>query len=171
MSPAHHFQVRRMFDQADAVMSLLDQQVHRMSAEAFTATHQTGAVEVTVNGHRSLTGLSIHPGILGMGAHEVGQMINETISAASDYAEECITADVAEFADSIADALVVMRVACLAVGHREGEPQAQVNRTTLPGIRRSTRPRHSTSTGGTSRGSTLISAPLPLTRRCKWLPR
>ncbi|KZS75220.1 hypothetical protein A4G29_24055 [Mycobacterium kansasii] len=98
-----------MFDQADVVMSLLDQQVHRMSAEAFTATHQTGAVEVTVNGHRRLTGLSIDPGILGMGAHEVAQMINETISAASDYAEECVTADVAEPADGIADALAVMR--------------------------------------------------------------
>ncbi len=32
----------------------------------------------------------------------------------------------------------------------------------VPGASVSTRPRHSTWTGGTSRGSTLISAPLPL---------
>ncbi|POX87786.1 DNA-binding protein [Mycobacterium kansasii] len=98
-----------MFDQADVVMSLLDQQVHRMDAEAFTATHQTGAVEVTVNGHRRLIGLSINPGILGMCAHDVARMINETISAATDYAQECMADDVAELADSIADALAVMR--------------------------------------------------------------
>ncbi|OOK66365.1 hypothetical protein BZL30_8420 [Mycobacterium kansasii] len=36
-------------------------------------------------------------------------MINETISAATDYAQECMADDVAELADSIADALAVMR--------------------------------------------------------------
>src|ERR1700732_3303030 len=45
------------------------------------------------------------------------------------------------------------------------------NRTVLPGVNCTTRPRHSTSTPGASRGSTLMIAPFPLTRRCRWRPR
>ena len=45
------------------------------------------------------------------------------------------------------------------------------NRIVQPGASCSTRPRHSMTTGGTSRGSTLTSAPFPLTRTCIWRPR
>ncbi len=46
-----------------------------------------------------------------------------------------------------------------------------VNRMIVPGSSRSIRPRCSTVTAGTSRGSTLISAPAELNRRCSLLPR
>lgn len=52
-----------------------------------------------------------------------------------------------------------------SISHQPG------NRTVVPGIRRTTRPWHSTSIPAASRGSTLMMTPFPLTRRCRCSPR
>ncbi|VBA47228.1 YbaB/EbfC family nucleoid-associated protein [Mycobacterium attenuatum] len=109
MSRANHPRVAQMVHQAHIVMSLLDEQVRRMSAESFTAAHHTGAVEVSLNGHRRMTGLYIDPGVMGLGAQELASMINETIAGASDYVAEWVGADVADLEDRVAEALAVLR--------------------------------------------------------------
>ncbi len=53
----------------------------------------------------------------------------------------------------------------MGISHQPG------NRTVVPGIRRTTRPWHSTSIPAASRGSTLMMTPFPLTRRCRCSPR
>lgn len=92
-----------------AVLAILDEQVRRMRAVSFVVSDQTGTVEVTMNGQRHLTDLFIDPGILGFGARELTDRINEAIAAATDLAEEWFEADLGDLETRVADALAKLR--------------------------------------------------------------
>jgi DNA-binding protein YbaB len=100
-----HSEIAAVWQQAKQVLALFDEQLRKMSADSYVATHQTGTVEATVNGHLRLTGLTIDPRILGLGAQEVAGRINETIGTAIDYAIECVKDDATELEARVADAI------------------------------------------------------------------
>lgn len=108
MTAQIHPQVAEALQQAQQFQSVLDDRIHRMDTDAFTATDDTETVEVTVNGHLVLTGLTIEPGLLRLGAEEVEDRINEALqkavaaaTAASDAEDERLVASLAEIAGSL----------------------------------------------------------------------
>jgi DNA-binding protein YbaB len=72
-----HPEVAQTMQHWDSVIALLDEQVRRMRSEAFAVSDETGTVEITVNGQLRLTDLRIDSRILGLGAREVTDRINE----------------------------------------------------------------------------------------------
>ena len=67
---------------AQQFISVLEDEMHRAKTETFTATDETGTVEVVVNGDRWLTGLRIEHGLLRLGAETVRERINEALHKA-----------------------------------------------------------------------------------------
>jgi DNA-binding protein YbaB len=104
-----HPEVAQLLQHWDSVIALLDEQVRRMRSEAFAVTDETGTVEVTVNGQLRLADLRIDPRILGLGAREVSGRINEALSEATDFVNECVDAEVGELESRIAEALTKLR--------------------------------------------------------------
>ena len=102
-------EVAQLLQKWDSVLSLLDEQVERMRAEAVVVGDQTGSVEATVNGQLRLVDLRIDPRILGLGAREVSARINESISEAIDFANENVEAEVSELESRVAEALAKLR--------------------------------------------------------------
>ena len=88
-----HPQVAAVLKQAQRLQSIVDDQLHKMNTETFTATDEAETVEVTLNGHQHLTATFISDGLLRLGAHEVQQRINEALQNASAAATESIEAD------------------------------------------------------------------------------
>ena len=83
MTDEMHPQVAAVLKQAQRLQSLVDDQLHKMSSESFTATDETETVEVTLNGHHYLTGAFISDGLLRLGARTVEQRINEALQNAT----------------------------------------------------------------------------------------
>ncbi len=108
MSGPHHPEIARMVRHFDSVRSLLDEQVARMHAESFVASDQTGTVEVTVDGYLRLVDLHLDPRIVNLGAQEVATRINEALSAATQFASDCVAADVDDLEGRVADVLATM---------------------------------------------------------------
>ncbi|MEM6105147.1 YbaB/EbfC family nucleoid-associated protein [Mycobacterium sp. 050272] len=102
-------EVEQLLRHWNSVLSLLDEQVERMRTEAFAVSDQTGTVEVTVNGQLRLVDLRIDPGILGLGAREVSQRINEALSEAMVFANENVDAEVGELESRVVEALAKLR--------------------------------------------------------------
>lgn len=102
-------EVEQLLRHWNSVLSLLDEQVERMRTEAFAVSDQTGTVEVTVNGQLRLVDLRIDPGILGLGAREVSQRINEALSEAVVFANENVGAEVGELESRVVEALAKLR--------------------------------------------------------------
>jgi len=88
-----HPQVAAVLAQAQRLQSIMDDQLHKMSSEVFTATDESETVEVTLNGHQHLTGVFIEDGLLRRGAHTVEQRLNEALQHATAAATESIEAD------------------------------------------------------------------------------
>ena len=105
MTAPHDPEVARVWRSLDPALSLLADGAGRMRAESFVATHQTGTVEAAVNAHMRLVGLNINPRILTLGPAEVAGYINETISAAIDYAAESVGHDVTELTGQVTESL------------------------------------------------------------------
>ncbi len=88
-----HPQVAAVLAQAQRLQSIVDDQLHKMNTETFTATDEAETVEVTLNGHHHLTDAFISDGLLRLGARTVEQRINEALLKATAVATESIEAD------------------------------------------------------------------------------
>ena len=71
MTDEMHPQVAAVLKQAQRLQSIVDDQLHKMNSETFTATDEAETVEVTLNGHHYLTGAFISDGLLRLGARTV----------------------------------------------------------------------------------------------------
>lgn len=88
-----HPQVAAVLHQADRLLSIMDDQLHKMKSERFTATDESETVEVTLNGHHWLTDVFINDGLLRHGAETVAQRLNEALRKATTKATASIEAD------------------------------------------------------------------------------
>jgi DNA-binding protein YbaB len=88
-----HPDVAAVLQQAQRLQSLMDEQLHKMKNETFTATDDAQTVEVTLNGHHHLTGTFIADGLLRLGAPTVEQRLNEALDKATEAATESIQRD------------------------------------------------------------------------------
>jgi DNA-binding protein YbaB len=88
-----HPQVAAVLKQAQRLQSIVDDQLHKMNAETFTATDEAKTVEVTLNGHHYLTGVFISDGLLRLGARVVQERIHEALQNATAAATQSIAAD------------------------------------------------------------------------------
>lgn len=93
MTEEMHPQVAAVLRQAQRLQSLMDDQLHKMNTETFTATDEEHSVEVTLNGHHHLTDVYIKDGLLRLGAQTVEQRLNEAIQKATAAATASIEAD------------------------------------------------------------------------------
>jgi DNA-binding protein YbaB len=88
-----HPQVAAVLRQAQQLQSIMDDQLHRMNNQTFTATDESETVEVTLNGHHHLTGAFIQDGLLRLGVQTVEQRLNEALQNATAAATASIEAD------------------------------------------------------------------------------
>ncbi|WP_066901759.1 YbaB/EbfC family nucleoid-associated protein [Mycolicibacterium houstonense] len=93
MTDEIHPQVAAVLRQAQELQSLMDDQLHKMNNETFTATDEAQTVEVTLDGHHQLQDVYIKDGLLRLGAPEVQQRLNEAIQKATAAATASIEAD------------------------------------------------------------------------------
>ena len=93
MSEDMHPQVAAVLQQAQRLQSIMDDQLHKMNNETFSATDESETVEVTLDGHHHLTGVFIEDGLLRLGAHTVEQRLNEALQNATQAATDSIEAD------------------------------------------------------------------------------
>jgi DNA-binding protein YbaB len=77
--------------------------MRRTDTENFRGTDQAETVEVTLNGHRCLTGLEIEEGLLRLGAETVQQRINEALLNAQGAATEARQAENAQLVRTLVD--------------------------------------------------------------------
>ncbi|WP_343575695.1 YbaB/EbfC family nucleoid-associated protein [Mycobacterium sp.] len=88
-----HPEVAAVLQQAQRLLSIMDDQLHKMKSEKFTATDEAETVEVTLNGHHWLTDVFINEGLLRYGSENVAQRLNEALRNASAKATASIHAD------------------------------------------------------------------------------
>jgi len=88
-----HPQVAAVLQQAQQLQSLMDDQLHKMASESFSAMDETQTVEVTLDGHHLLTDVHIQDGLLRLGAETVEARLNEALSNAGAIAAASIEAD------------------------------------------------------------------------------
>ena len=88
-----HPDVAAVLQQAERLQSLMDEQLHKMNNQTFTATDDAETVEVTLNGHHHLTGTFIADGLLRLGAEPVESRLNEALRKATDAATKSIALD------------------------------------------------------------------------------
>lgn len=93
MTEEIHPQVAAVLGQAQRLQSIMDDQLHKMNTESFTATDEAETVEVTLNGRHWLTGLHIEEGLLRLGAEAVQQRITEALHKATAVATASIESD------------------------------------------------------------------------------
>ena len=93
MTDELHPQVAAVLKQAQRLQSIVDDQLHKMNTETFTATDEAKTVEVTLNGHHYLTGVFISDGLLRFGARIVQERIHEALQNATAAATRSIEAD------------------------------------------------------------------------------
>jgi DNA-binding protein YbaB len=105
-----HPDVAAVLQQAQRLQSIMDEQLHRMNTQTFSATDEAETVEVTLNGHHHLTGVFIEEGLLRMGVEAVQQRLNEALrnataaaTASTEADRERIDAAVAEITDAPRD--------------------------------------------------------------------
>lgn len=88
-----HPEVAAVLRQAGRLQELMDQQLHKMASESFTATDESETVEVTLNGHHHLVDVFIADGVLPLGSGTVEQRLNEALTNATAEAAESIAVD------------------------------------------------------------------------------
>lgn len=93
MTDERHPEVAAVLRQAARLQALMDEQLHKMNTQTFTATDGAETVEVTLNGHHHLTGAFIADGLLRLGSATVEQRLNEALQNATAAATESITRD------------------------------------------------------------------------------
>ncbi|MGF2943967.1 YbaB/EbfC family nucleoid-associated protein [Mycobacterium sp. Lab-001] len=112
MTTEIHPQVAEALRHAERFQSALEDQLHRSSSETYTATDESGTVEVTLNGQRRLAHIRIEDGLLRLGAEAVEQRINEALRnavaaalAAGEAEHERLIASLASIAESLQETL------------------------------------------------------------------
>ena len=103
MTDGMHPEVSAVLQKAQQLQALMDDQLHKMNTETFTAADETNTVEVTLNGHHWLTDLFIEDGLLRLGADTVEARINEALGNATAKATESIDADRARLNELVAE--------------------------------------------------------------------
>lgn len=93
MTEDMHPQVAAVLRNAQRLQSIMDDQLHKMNTETFTATDESKTVEVTLNGHHHLIDVFIEDGLLRLGAKTVEQRLNEALQRATASATTSIEAD------------------------------------------------------------------------------
>lgn len=93
MNDDMHPEVAAVLRQAQRLQSLMDDQLHKMANESFTASDETDTVDVTLDGHHNLKSVYIEDGLLRLGAQVVEQRINEALQKATALASASIEAD------------------------------------------------------------------------------
>jgi DNA-binding protein YbaB len=88
-----HPQVAAVLKQAQRLQSIVDDQLHKMNTETFTATDEAKTVEVTLNGHHALTAVFISDGLLRLGARVVQDRVQEALQNATAAATQSIETD------------------------------------------------------------------------------
>jgi ESX secretion-associated protein EspL len=108
MTAQIHPQVAEALRQAQQFQSTLDDHLHRADTDTVTATDEAESVEVTLDGHGWLTGLTIEPGLLRLGAETVEERVNDAMrnakaaaAASSDAEDERLVASLAEITGSL----------------------------------------------------------------------
>jgi DNA-binding protein YbaB len=98
-----HPEVAAVLRQAGRLQELMDQQLHKMASESFTATDDSETVEVTLNGHHHLVDVFIADGTLRLGAGTVEQRLNEALLNATAEAAESISVDQDRLNEAVAE--------------------------------------------------------------------
>jgi DNA-binding protein YbaB len=98
-----HPEVAAVLRQAGRLQELMDQQLHKMAGESFTATDESETVEVTLNGHHHLVDVFIADGVLRLGATTVEQRLNQALHNATAEAAESIAVDQDRLNDAVAE--------------------------------------------------------------------
>ncbi|MEV0671236.1 YbaB/EbfC family nucleoid-associated protein [Mycobacterium sp. NPDC050441] len=93
MNDDMHPEVAAVLRQAQRLQSLMDDQLHKMANETFTASDETDTVDVTLDGHHNLKSIFIEDGLLRLGAQVVQQRLNEALQKATALASASIEAD------------------------------------------------------------------------------
>lgn len=93
MTEEMHPQVAAVLRQAQKLQTLMDDQLHKMNTETFTATDEAKSVEVTLNGHHHLIDVYIKDGLLRLGSPAVEQRLNEALQKATAAATSSIETD------------------------------------------------------------------------------
>lgn len=93
MTEELHPTVAAVLRQGEQLQSIMDDQLHKMNTQTFTATDETETVEVTLDGHQQLTNIHIEDGLLRLGAETVQQRVNEALQKATATAMSSIEAD------------------------------------------------------------------------------
>ncbi|MGV0781007.1 YbaB/EbfC family nucleoid-associated protein [Mycolicibacterium sp. XJ775] len=93
MNDDMHPEVAAVLRQAQRLQSLMDDQLHKMANETFTASDETDTVDVTLDGHHNLKSIFIEDGLLRLGAQAVQQRLNEALQKATALASASIEAD------------------------------------------------------------------------------
>ena len=103
MAAEMHPQVAEALQHTQRFQSAIEDQMHRTDTESFSGTDEAKSVEVTLNGRRWLTGLSIEEGLLRLGAETVEQRINEALQNADAVAAAAVEAEYERLLTSLAD--------------------------------------------------------------------
>ena len=103
MTDDMHPEVAAVLRQAAQLQSLMDEQLHKMNNQTFTATDEAETVEVTLDGHHHLTGTFIADGLLRLGAQTVEQRVNEALQNAAAVATESSELDRERIDAAVAD--------------------------------------------------------------------
>lgn len=98
-----HPEVAAVLRQAGRLQELMDQQLHKMASDSFTATDESETVEVTLNGHHHLVDVFIADGTLRLGAGTVEQRLNEALLQATAEAAESIAVDQDRLNEAVAE--------------------------------------------------------------------
>jgi len=98
-----HPEVAAVLRQAGRLQELMDQQLHKMESESFTATDESETVEVTLNGHHHLVDVFITDGLLRLGSDTVEQRLNEALLNATSEAAESVAADQDRLNEAVAE--------------------------------------------------------------------
>ncbi|MGE2726316.1 YbaB/EbfC family nucleoid-associated protein [Mycolicibacterium pulveris] len=93
MTDEMHPQVAAVLQQAQQLQSIMDEQLRRMNSQTFTASDESGTVEVTLDGHHQLKSAFIAEGLMRVGVEELQQRLNEALGNASAAASSAIDAD------------------------------------------------------------------------------
>jgi DNA-binding protein YbaB len=104
-----HPDVAAVLQQAERLQSLMDEQLHKMNNQKFTATDDAETVEVTLNGHHHLTGTFIADGLLRLGAEAVETRLKQALQKATDAATKSIELDRDRIDAAVADITADLR--------------------------------------------------------------
>ncbi|MGV0654870.1 YbaB/EbfC family nucleoid-associated protein [Mycolicibacterium thermoresistibile] len=93
MTEELHPTVAAVLRHSEQLQSIMDDQLHKMNTQTFTATDESETVQVTLDGHQQLTHIHIEDGLLRLGAATVEQRLNEALQKATATAMSSIEAD------------------------------------------------------------------------------